>query len=99
MLKLLLPAVEVEFLPLAPLGGVGDPASSDRPPREPIVDERPRAPSRNGPLTCGEERAEWIDFVESLRNKEPAPGEARFRVFAARAAEGIGGVSAPDSPL
>jgi hypothetical protein len=39
--------------------------------------------------------------VESFRNREPEPGEARFREFAARAtcdAEGTGGVWAPDLP-
>lgn len=65
------------------------------------MDERPRMPRRMGPPACGEEREEWIDLVESFRNKEPAPGEARFREVAARAtcdAEGTGGVCAPDPP-
>jgi hypothetical protein len=76
-------------------------ASSERAPREPMVDERPRMPRRMGPLVFGEERAERIDLVESLRNKEPAPGEAKFREVAARAtcdAEGTGGVWVPDPP-
>ena len=64
MLKLLRPAaVEVEVLPLKPLGGVGEP--SDMPPSEPIVDERPRSPMRLG--GCGDERAEQADLDESLR--------------------------------
>jgi hypothetical protein len=59
LLKLLLPTVDaVEFRPLAPLGGVGGAVSSDRPPRDPMVDERPRMPRRIGPLALGEERAE-----------------------------------------
>jgi hypothetical protein len=66
-----------------------------------MVDERPRKPSRMGPLAFGEERAERMDFVESFRNKEPDPGEAKFKELAARAtcdAEGSGGVCAPDPP-
>jgi hypothetical protein len=100
LLKLLLPAVDaVEFRPLAPLGGVGGAASSDRALKEPMVDERPRMPRRMGPPLCGDERAEVMDFCESFRNKEPAPGEARFTAAAARATcdeEGTGGVCAPD---
>lgn len=99
MLKLLRPAVvEVEVLPLKPLG-VGEGLSSDLPPKEPIVDERPRSPSRLG--GCGEERADRTDREESLRKRDPAPGEARFNDVAARATceeEGSGGVCVPLSP-
>ena len=91
--------VDVEFLPLRPLGGVGDGLSSDTPPNEPIVEERPRNPIRLG--GCGEDRAERTDLDESLRKREPAPGEARFNEVAAKAtceADGNGGVCVPLSP-
>jgi hypothetical protein len=73
--------------------------SSERPPKEPIVDERPRKPRRMG-AAFGDERAECTDFVESLRNKDPAPGEAKFIEAAVRATcegEGIGDVLPPFS--
>lgn len=101
MLKLLLPAVDIEVLPLGPPGGVGDPASSDRASNEPIVDERPRSPKRAAPLLFPEEWAERDDLYESLRRRVPEPGEAKFKAPAARAtcdARGIGGVCAPESP-
>jgi len=101
LLKLLLPAVEVEFLPLGPPGGVGEPAPSDRPPIDPMVDERPLSPMRAEPLLFGEVRADRVDLYESLRKRVPGPDEAKFKAPAARAtcdAEGTGGVCAPDSP-
>jgi hypothetical protein len=102
LLKLLLPAVEVEVLPLGPPGGVGDPASSDRAPNEPIVDERPLSPKCGWPLLFPVERAERVDLYESLRKRVPEPGEAKFKAPAARAtcdAVGTGGVCVPGSPL
>lgn len=89
----------MEVLPLRPLGGVGEGLSSDLPPSEPIVEDRPRNPMRLG--GCGEERAERADLEESLRYSEPRPGEPKFSEFAARAtcdAEGSGGVCVPFSP-
>ena len=96
MLKLLRPAVvEVDVLPLGPPGGVGEPASSERPPIEPMVDERPLSPTRGWPLGFGDDRADRVDRYESLRKREPEPGEGRFKAPAARATcdeEGTGGV-------
>ena len=92
VLRLLRPAVDVEFRPLVAYGGVGGGTSSERPPKEPMVDERPRIPRRMG-VAFGDERADWIDFVESLRNNDPAAGEPRFIEAAVRAiceGEGIG---------
>ena len=91
--------MEVEVLPLRPLGGVGEGLSSDMPPSEPMVEERPRRPARLG--GWGEERAERTDVDELLRKREPVPGEARFKELAAKAtceAEGKGGVCVPLSP-
>jgi len=73
--------------------------SSERPPKEPIVDERPRMPRRMG-AAFGDERAEWIDLVESLRNRDPAAGEARFIEAAVKATcdgEGMGDALPPFS--
>ena len=86
LLKLLRPTVEVELRPLGPPGGVGEVAPSERPPMDPMVEERPRSPMRKGPLgfavvlvlVC--ERTERSDLVESLRKSEP--DEARFGVVA-----------------
>ena len=69
------------------------------PPNEPMVDDRPRKPILLG--GWGEERAERTDLDESLRKREPAPGEARFSEVAANAtceADGSGGVCVPLSP-
>lgn len=65
------------------------------------MEERPRRPKRLAPLVLVVETAERIDLVESLRNRKPEPGEARFIEVAARAtcdAEGMGGVWVPGSP-
>ena len=83
MLRLLLPAVDVEFLPLVAYGGVGGGTSSERPPNEPMVADRPLRPRRMG-VVLGEDRDERTDLVESLR-RSPEPGEARFREAAASA--------------
>lgn len=90
--------MEVEFLPLVAYGGVGGGASSERPPSEPMVEDRPRKPRRIGAPALGEERDERTDFVESFRSKVPDTGEARFIEAALRATcegEGIGGVFVP----
>jgi hypothetical protein len=83
LLILLLPAVEVEFLPLAAYGGVGGGASSERAPNEPIVADRPLRARRIG-VVFGEDRDERTDLVESLRRR-PVLAEARFSDAAARA--------------
>lgn len=91
---LLLPAVDVEFLPLAPYGGVGGGSSSDMPPREPMVDERPRRPNRFGRV-LGEDCADWMDLWESLRKSGPGCDEDRFMLAAVKATcdgEGMGDV-------
>ena len=102
VLRLLLPAVDVEFLPLVAYGGVGGGASSDCAPSEPIVDDRPRSPRRTaGALTWGEEREERTDLVESFRNSEASAGEARFAegiVWAGCEGEGTSGVRTSWSP-
>ena len=92
----------MESLPARPLGGVGDEASSERASIEPMVEERPRRPNRDGALTFGLERAErterGIDLVDSVRKRAAVAGEVRFKASAARAtweAEGIGGVWVP----
>jgi hypothetical protein len=90
--------VDVDVLPLPKCGGVGGGASSERPPKDPMVADRPLSPRRIGAPPCGEEREERTDAVESVRSKAPTPGEARFIEDAARATwdgEGIGGVLAP----
>ena len=103
MLKLLRPVIDIESRPARPLGGVGEEAPSERASIEPMVEERPRRPSREGALTLGEERAEridlGIDFVDSVRKRAAAAGVVRFRAEAARATceeEGIGGVCVPE---
>lgn len=81
-------------------GGVGGGASSDRPPKDPIVADRPLSPNRIGAPPFGEEREERTDLVESFRSKAPTPGEAKFIEAAARATwdgEGMGGVLVPFS--
>ena len=93
MLKLLLPVVEVEFLPLDANGGVGGGASSERPPKDPIVDDRPRRPRRKGGPTLGDDREDCTDFVESFLSRA-LPGAAKFMDAAARVTcdgEGSGG--------
>jgi hypothetical protein len=65
-----------------------------------MVEDRPRNPRRAGAPTWGDEREERTDLVESVRNSEPAAGEARFMEAAARATcveEGISVVSPPCS--
>lgn len=65
-----------------------------------MVDERPRRPRRMGAPAFGDERAEWMDLVESFRSKGAEAGEARFIEAAVRATcegEGIGGVLSPFS--
>lgn len=69
MLKLALPVVEVERRPSCPEGGVGGGSSSDLPPVEPMVEDRPRLPIRAGGAKDGEDVVERADVVESFRNK------------------------------
>lgn len=67
LLKLVRPVVEVELRPVWPNGGVGESSSSDLPPSDPIVEERPRRFSRAGGAKEGDDLAERADVVESLR--------------------------------
>jgi hypothetical protein len=51
-------------------------------------------------VAFGDERAEWTDFVESLRNRDPTAGEAMFIEAAVRATcegDGIGDALPPFS--
>lgn len=88
------PAVDDEFLPLVAYGGVPSGSSSDiPPPSEPIVEARPRRPSRFGLTAFGEERADSMDLVESFRMSTPAADEDKFMLEAVRATcdgEGMG---------
>jgi hypothetical protein len=95
LLKLVLPAVDVEFLPLGYCGGVGEGAFSALPPKDPMVDDRPRRASRIG-LLFGDDCAERTDLVESFRNK-PEAGEARFIDAAASTTCDDEGISVPFS--
>lgn len=85
LLKLLLPTVEMEALPLTPLGGVGKLASSERAPKEPMVEERPRRPRRAEGFMFCVECDERTDLIESLRYNEEGRGEARWTEVAAEA--------------
>ena len=90
MLRLLLPAVEVDARPLPPPvanGGVGGGTSSDLPPFEPIVDERclPLLPSCGS--NAGEDLVdgdEWSELL--LRSAVPSAVKAEL---AGRAVDGI----------
>lgn len=83
--RLALPDVDVEFRALPSVGGVGGVRSSDGRPKELIVEDRSRKPNRRGGARTGEDLAECVELLESLRNRLVAGAAKATEDFASAA--------------